>query len=103
MQYRLVALFAVTVTAVPIILTGGSNAVLPRSEDLIDQVDVLANVLSNGDSADVKKAKRGGISLGGVGAVEAASPIIDAGSAKRGEDNLVDPVSVGTSDINVGR
>ena len=47
MQYRLVALFAVSVTAVHVILTGGSNAILPRSEeDIIDNVGIAANVLS---------------------------------------------------------
>ncbi|KAJ5885701.1 hypothetical protein N7504_011537 [Penicillium tannophilum] len=59
MQYRLVALFAMTVTAVPVILTGGSNVILPRSEDgLTDNVGIVANALSNEAVAGYKDAKR---------------------------------------------
>lgn len=59
MQYRLVALFAMTVTAVPVILTGGINAILPRSkEDLTDNVGIAANPLSNEDSIGSQNAKR---------------------------------------------
>ncbi|KAJ5539144.1 hypothetical protein N7513_007476 [Penicillium frequentans] len=48
-----------TVTAVPVILTGGSNAVLPRSEeDLTDNVGIAVNALSNEDSTGSQNAKR---------------------------------------------
>ncbi|KAJ6096817.1 hypothetical protein N7486_007563 [Penicillium sp. IBT 16267x] len=101
MQYRLVVLFTGTVTAVPIVLTGGSSAILSRSEeDLIGNVGIAVNVLSNGDSTGIKNAKHAeDLSIGGIGPVEVGSPVVTAENVKRAEDVTVggiDSVVVGT-------
>ncbi|KAJ6010484.1 hypothetical protein N7451_001896 [Penicillium sp. IBT 35674x] len=83
-----------TVAAVPVILTGGSNAVRPRSEeDLIDNAGTAANVLSNGDSTGVQSAKcANDVS---VGPLEAGLPGVDVGNVvKRTEDVTIGPIDI---------
>ncbi|KAJ5792148.1 uncharacterized protein N7503_008126 [Penicillium pulvis] len=129
MQYRLVALFAMTVTAVPVILTGGSNAILPRWEEyLTNNVGIAANALSNEDSTSSQNAKReenGLIAdytqlaedyvnavkrsdedlIGNLGV--SANALSNGGStgvqnAKRADDVSVGPVGVGLPGVDVG-
>lgn len=99
MQYRLVALFAVTVTAVPVILTGGSNAILPRVEDAIDNAGIAANVLSNGDSTGVQNAKR---EEDGLIADYTQLAEDFANAVKRSDEDLISDLGVSTNVLSNG-